>query len=328
MKAPLIFYWPTTLMMVDDSLSFMEAVSFQLAEKKLRSIYSNPKQALKILQSNVALVDKISCLAKPLILHELDEKIAAKKLDYQGLVELIYEIRRFSVISTVLVDYEMPEMNGLDFCREIKNFPVKKIMLTGKIGNDLAVAAFNEGIIDGFMDKSIDSIRKKLNNFVLKMKQQYFSDIALNLIGKPVVELQQNQDYLRIFWDFLHDHHIKEYYQVDQYGSYLGLDSAGCTHWLMVRTEENFDAALDVMKYSDDQNSFAQSLKEKSHLLFLFSEIEKKLSASSWRRFLFPITKSFQVNGKLHYCAIVSGEIFSLIEKKITHLKSYNARMI
>lgn len=320
-----LFYWPTTLMMVDNNIPFLENLSFQLRKDPLQILYQNPLEALEALQTKAVLSNKIKNLAEPFTTSEfdLDEATSAKNLNYQAIINLIYEKDRFSTVSTVLVDYGMPQLNGVEFCRKIKNFPIKKIMLTGEAGNDLAVAAFNEKLIDSFVVKDIKEVVNKLNNIILGMKQAYFSDISLNLIGSSINELKKDQNYLNIFTDFINDHHIDEYYQIDSCGSYLGFDSTGNPYWLVIRPKDSFNEALDIMKYSADSHHVSAQLKEKSHLLFLFSEVEKKLPISSWENFLFPVLKSFNANGKLYYSTIIQNETFSLEKEKIMSFHRY-----
>ena len=57
----------------------------------------------------------------------------------------IYNSERFAQISVVITDYAMPEMDGVDFLRQIKHSEIKRILLTGVADEKIAVKAFNWG---------------------------------------------------------------------------------------------------------------------------------------------------------------------------------------
>jgi CheY-like chemotaxis protein len=67
--------------------------------------------------------------------------------------KVIYNPRRYEEISTVIVDYDMPSMKGLEFCEKLQNPYIRKILYTGVAGEGLAIEAFNKGLIDGYIRK-------------------------------------------------------------------------------------------------------------------------------------------------------------------------------
>lgn len=92
-----------------------------------------------------------------------------------------------SLLSTVISDYRMPGLNGLDTLSAIGmiNPEVTRIILTGYATMEAAILATNEGI-DGFLTKPFDNIelrakireinvRKRLRQFV---SQQIYREIA------------------------------------------------------------------------------------------------------------------------------------------------------
>ena len=50
-----------------------------------------------------------------------------------------------------VMDVAMPELNGMEFCRRITDPSIRKIVLTGKADEHVAVKSFNEGLIDRFI---------------------------------------------------------------------------------------------------------------------------------------------------------------------------------
>jgi CheY-like chemotaxis protein len=64
-----------------------------------------------------------------------------------NMVHMIYEPSRFNNIAVLVVDYSMPTINGIEFCKQLGDKHVYKILLTAEADSDIAINAFNDGII-------------------------------------------------------------------------------------------------------------------------------------------------------------------------------------
>ncbi len=323
MKTSPLFYWPTTLMMVSDDRTFSKNFTTHFQRLQPTLCYQNLAMALDILHTATDLSMMQSCLVAPIAPSEVDLDFVAKTMDYRRLPQLAFNQNRFAKISAVLVDSIMPHMNGVEFCRKIVDLPIKKIMLMDKLESDAPVNALNEGIIDAFIVKDSNHILDELNKIILRMQFKYFSDISLSLMGSHLNDYQATDDYARLLNDFISDYRIVEYYQLDSLGSCLGLDKQGKPYWLVIRTEEEFAQELDTGTVHRASSSALNKLIARTHLLFLFSEVEKKRHVSDWGHFLFPIMQSFERRGKLYYCSVIKHEQFSLSDQKIMSFQHY-----
>ncbi len=66
----------------------------------------------------------------------------------------LFNANRFDEVITLVLDYAMPGMTGLEVFKKLNKLSVRKILLTGEAGLDLALEAFNEGIIYKFILKN------------------------------------------------------------------------------------------------------------------------------------------------------------------------------
>jgi CheY-like chemotaxis protein len=89
----------------------------------------------------------------------------------------VHNEHRFEQVSVVVVDYDMPEIDGLEFCRNLKNKAVKKILLTGKADEQTAVRAFNEKTIDRFIRKQDDDVMARLNRAIAELQREHFEQV-------------------------------------------------------------------------------------------------------------------------------------------------------
>lgn len=323
METAPLFYWPTNILIVDDNQAFLENFSATLDESSAVVSFNNPQKALKTLKEKNNNFKEISSLATFVNSNEYDDENPLKKIDYSKLANFIYQKNRFSDISIAIVDYAMPKMNGVEFCKKIANFPIKKIMLTGDASYEIGIKSFNHNIIDAFVPKDTTNVFNEVNQYIKKMRLEYFSDISNSLQGDPQNTLKTSQDYLKLFTHFIKQNNIVEYYQLDISGSYLGLDKAGNNYWLVIKSTDKLQQDMDVAKYHKENIAVIQKLATKTHLLFLFSEIEKKLPVSLWGNFIFPITNTFSFNNSQYFSAIIKKEDFSLRRNDIGSLQAY-----
>ena len=323
METAPLFYWPTNILIVDDNHSFLENFSSALDENSSFLLFDNPHEALKTLTKKNNTFTEISSLATFVNSNEYDDENPLKKVDYSKLSDFIYHSNRFNEISIAIVDYTMPEMNGVEFCKKISNSRIKKIMLTGDAGLEVGIKSFNHDIIDAFVPKDTTQVFDEVNQYIKKMRLAYFSEISNSLQGDPQNTIKNSQDYLNLFNHFITQNNIVEYYQLDISGSYLGLDKTGNNYWLVIKSTDKLQQDIDVGKYYKENIEMIKKLETKTHLLFLFSEIEKKLPVSLWHNFIFPITSSFSFNHINYFSALIKKEDFSLRRKDISTLHAY-----
>ncbi len=76
---------------------------------------------------------------------------------------------RFAFTQVCVVDYAMPAMSGLRVLSELTQWSGSRILLTGRVDEQLAVSAFNRGLIDQFIPKQSPDIRQHLVNAIKLM---------------------------------------------------------------------------------------------------------------------------------------------------------------
>ena len=317
-----VLKFPTTAMLVDDEQVLLDNLALYLEKKIPVLTFSKPQDALRYLQKQEALDEKLRkmCFKKISgVEFDVAEETALIQCDYLALSSLLYEPERFSTIAVALIDYGMPKMNGLEFCRKIKDKLIRKIMLTGKADTKLAVKAFNQKIIDQFILKDAnEKIETDIYAALIKEQDIYFKNSSSLLFPQST---KTTKAFLKMLEKFEIDHKIIEWYQFDQQGSRLGLDADGKVYWLIVRLPEDMKKNLAFAEDNNASKVVVQALKNRTHILFLFSEQEKRLSAKEWDKYIFPITGV--IEGTTINYAIICDNFFSLNRKKIISYNNY-----
>ncbi|MGV8803691.1 MAG: response regulator [Polaromonas sp.] len=75
-------------------------------------------------------------------------------------------MRRFALAQVGVVDYAMPAMSGLRVLGELSRWPGWRILLTGRVDEQLAIAAFNRGLINQYVSKQLPDIRLRLTDAI------------------------------------------------------------------------------------------------------------------------------------------------------------------
>jgi CheY-like chemotaxis protein len=249
-KAIQPFSYPTTVAFVDDSAAFLSNLSLQLDPDLAFRLFSSPSEALKFLNGRAAQDQSAEPIFSPYLdrTEENDaHQVIAMRVD--AIRSLVHNPARFESVSVVVVDYDMPELNGLEFCRRVAHPSIKKIMLTGKADEHVAVKSFNEGLIDRFIRKhEVDAV-ETLNQAIRDMQRAYFDRCCGTVLDALAVSE----------YAFLKDHalaaHVKSVADslgiVEHYLSYqphglLMFDGVGTAYLLIIHTDESLRGVREI----------------------------------------------------------------------------------
>jgi len=325
-----VLKFPTTTIMVDDSQALLDNFATYFSDKISVIAFSNPVKASLYLHKQKDLEKQISKLCFKRISGvelDVDDEAALVECNYLALTSLIYSAKRFATVAVALVDYAMPQLNGLEFCQKIKDVFMRKIMLTGKGDAKLAVKAFNQKIIDQFILKDAqEGIEKYVYESILKENDIYFKNLA-SLFPNNLKTFKNSagrKAFLKILHKFVTQYKIVEWYQFDRSGSCLGLNAEGRAYWLVVRSEEELAKSEQLAIASNASRQVVSGLRNRTHFLFLFSDTEKRLPIKEWNKYIFPITGRIGTT-KISY-AVISDKFFSLKQKNIVSYNDYLRR--
>ncbi len=241
------YFHPTTVVMVDDNERFLDNFSLQLDEKLACVFYSSAVECLAMLNGRAK---RTPLDQRCFSYYQQPSNTASNRvirLDLTLIEQEISNPERFRDISVVVVDYDMPEMTGLEFCQRIRNHRIKKILLTGVADEKIAVEAFNAGIIDHFMMKSDPQITMRINKTINDLQRRYFSEISSLIQSTLALEAPDflyDADFIRYFFDLVDRHHVAEYYYVEDPTGFLMVSETGQLWRLVVYSETGLQRTL------------------------------------------------------------------------------------
>jgi CheY-like chemotaxis protein len=290
------FYFPTTVFFVDDSIDFLSNLSLQLDSGLAFQLYDSPANALAILNSeNNSTTPMERFFSRyhhtedlPLTHHVIDvnlDKVHRK----------VYNEFRFEQVSVVVVDYDMPSIDGLEFCRRIKNPAIKKVLLTGKADEKIAVQAFNERLIDRFILKQNKDINKLLNQAILDLQHAYFSQTERMLadaltIGKHA--FLRDPLFAERFREICEQLKIVEFYLCSEPDGMLMLNANGESYLLIVPNEDALLGQYEIAYEQGAPKELLDALKSYQVIAYFWKTGGYYVpECRDWREFIYPATE-------------------------------------
>ena len=309
-----LFYYPSQVILVDDDSDFLDAVSLILPRNLSFRLFQSARQALTHIngaQQHAQLIRRVYSSYKT---GPFDSDTLTH-IDINEIYKEIYDPERFSTPSVVVVDYSMPSMNGLELCASLSNPYIKRILLTGQADTEIAVQAFNDGLIDQFISKKDQDLEGKLRRSIASLQQHYFSK-SFKLITDPVIANSQsrfinNAEFISFFNQLQEQKKIIEYYLVDEpYSGFLLLDELGKASLLLILTEAELLENIRQCETAGAPSELIEALKTATVMpLFHCADNDtliRQLQADTWQKYY---TKAARVApGSPYICAVLESE--------------------
>ncbi len=139
-------FYPASAVFLDDSADFLDGLRGVFRDRQLNRFFMQPEAALDFMRSRDRSVPLIRMAGEG---YSRVERGGGNALGKDALCDPT----RFEEVAAVVVDYEMPGMDGVQFLESISDIVCTKILLTGAAGDRQAVDAFNAGLIDIYLRK-------------------------------------------------------------------------------------------------------------------------------------------------------------------------------
>lgn len=297
-----VFYFPTSTLMLDDDMDFLNALTARFKSSQNIIATTSVEDAIGILKERFeenyfTFFSKIfTDLSEHNSYHESDILLG---VNFDKMNKIFSDVSKESFITNVIVDYAMPQMSGLEFCERIKHLSVKKILLTGMDDKNLAVEAFNKGLIDSFILKNPSTIIAEVSDALKRNQNDFFYTISKSLIDLVWSTAEKN-NVLELLKTTIAELNIKQYYIADKNGSFLLVTYSGEQYFLIILPEKCFLEMLSIAEDNDASRRVLHALQTKTAYPLIISEEDRRSSVATWDDKLFSVNK---INGssELHY---------------------------
>lgn len=155
---------------------------------------------------------------------------------------------RYQLAQTCVVDYAMPGTDGLKVLNTLLDWPGSRILLTGQADEQIAIQAFNSGLIDQFIPKQAPDIAGRVLHALNKLASTPHP--RLNTLWRVVLQPAQ-QSVLQVpvitraLQQLAHSRWT-EYVVLGEPFGVLGLDDQGHCQWLQLEPTGTLDEVTEL----------------------------------------------------------------------------------
>lgn len=286
---------PTTTVFVDDDAVFLNRLFSALSKRILCKAFVNQDEALAYVAQH-QLKNKI--IDNLLSEDDLEEQadVLLTQVNIRKLINIADNEHRFATVTTLVVDYDMPDMDGLSLCDDPILQQTKKIMLTGQADSGIAIKAFNDKKIDKFYTKEGD-ILSALMKELSDLRKDVFLNLTDAIINEgmyeryPSMRCLKDKVFAKFFANICEKSNIVEYYLTDTEGSFILFDKNAKPSYLSVKTDADMDyyheIAVDTGNVGAD---ILDALKNRRKVPYFITEENYATPADQWGPYLHTAT--------------------------------------
>jgi CheY-like chemotaxis protein len=284
------FFHPTRVAFIDDDRSFLEFFPRTLGAGLPISRYDSPRQLLTDLadgriETHIDLKCWTSYNGR---LAELDQEHLLG-LDKTMIFRRVFARQRFGSLSVAVIDFDMPEMDGLDLCHAISHLPCRKILLTGQATESQAVAAFNEGLIDCYVSKSDPRLKTTIRERILRYQRAFIADetrVLRHALRAETHVTWGDPGLGPLLQGLREERGIVEYYAVsDPAEGFLLVDAEGNGLLLLAFRARTLEAQLASARLTGAPPDVIERLRHRQVGLYFSDErVDGILDPEGWRR--------------------------------------------
>ncbi|MEM7589575.1 MAG: response regulator [Myxococcota bacterium] len=299
-KMPLCMY-PSTIPCVDDEKAFLTHLAVELGLGQSRYLLRlRPPELLQMVNAQTSL---------PAINPATE----------------IYNAQRFERVSVVVSDFQMPDMNGLQFCDRIQPRGIRKIIVSSKLPSQEALQAINEGQLRGFLNKKDEEVQSQLQKLIDRSVVEYFCEVSgtFQEAGDKAKSALQDPLFLRWFRTLCRQLQVQEHYTVDAAGTFLLVTHKREVMGLYVRTHSQLQQLARDAAGQGCPHAIVHSLEQAQCVLIPPDPAQQKLTQDlSWWRCVHPVSHIVLEGRERYYCAWGAG-MFDVDNSKITSFYQY-----
>lgn len=314
------YFHPTSLLVVDDDPSFLESFKHFFGDRFPCQAFQRPGEALSYLRG----LDPKTWAGEH---HMVPAKGAIDPFDFEPgdrviqlrasqLVNVFADRKRFSKPTVAVVDFAMPAMTGIEFLAQIKDLPIRRLLLTGKADEKTAIQAFNAGVIDAFFMKHEPNLAETLTSRLIGLQKQYFTastGMLRQAMSMEETEFLDDPVFDAAFEALATQHGIVEYCALTQPPGVLGLKSDGSPVFVYVLLDDHIRAAREIANL-ENAPAELRALLTRDDVLSLFptrNGFYSERLAGDWRPYVWP---GIRVTGRRSwwYTVITDPKLFGI----------------
>jgi len=255
-----LFHRPGCILFLDDDPDYLDMLGMVMPMHWQVELYSRPAGFLERMKEEPARWEADAAVQ----LQMLDRWRQGHPLLPQMLRYWANHPARYRLAQTCVVDYAMPGTDGLKVLNTLLDWPGSRMLLTGQADEQIAIQAFNSGLIDRFVPKQAPDITQHLISSLNKLAQTPHP--RLNTLWRAVLRPAQQsvlqvpsvanalQRYAQQNW--------VEYVVLSEPFGVLGLNTDGQCQWLQLEPSAGLSELAELTSSAGLDFDTARAVRE------------------------------------------------------------------
>lgn len=295
-----LFYFPLNILLIDDDVKILDTLRNNLKEEFNVLTTSNFSDAEQLIKAK-NFTNKFNLLVNEdedyyNLCNDAKTNITYK-LDFKNINKFYDDVRGLgNSLGLVVVDYNMPVMNGIDFCKSIDDYKLKKILLTGELNFKEAIAALSSRAINGYLNKGEPLIVEKLNHTIKTLLWDLFIELSFPLInalevsGCPFIN---DKFFASFFQELIYKNNIREYHLINMDWYFLMTDVLGKKFLFIIQSEKDLqDNFIDLYKDFEEAKEYMDLVQFEKFIPYFGVNIDPlSIPFNKWKNMLYKSNK-------------------------------------
>ena len=255
-----LFHRPGTIVFLDDDPDYLEMLALVLPRHWYVKLFLRPVECINYLQQEPPFWEADAWNQQQLIEHWRE----GKPLIPQILAYWSKYTERYALTRVCVFDYSMPAMDGLKALGELVDWPGSRVLLTGQADEQVAVRAFNRGLIDQFIAKQTPDISRRLIDAVehlLATPNARHAQTWRVTLSPEQNALLRTPSIARDLAGFAAKRWVEHVVIGDPFGV-LGMDGAGNVSWLQLETADGLKALAELAEIEGVRPAGLEDIRE------------------------------------------------------------------
>lgn len=239
-----LFHRPGSIVFLDDDADYLEMLAMILPRHWHVKLFLRPADCIAQLNQEPPFWEADAWTQQ----QQVDAWRAGRPLIPQMLDYWSKYTERYALARVCVVDYSMPEMDGLQALSELRDWPGARVLLTGQADEQIAVQAFNRGLIEQFIAKQAPDVTPRLISAIehlLATPHARHAQTWRATLSPAQNALLRDASVTRDLLKLASERWVEHVVIGAPFGV-LGLDAEGRASWLQLETPDGLHAHAEL----------------------------------------------------------------------------------